>query len=167
MHNNKVEDILKKAILLEHKGRAFYQTIAKTTESPAVRNIFESMALEEEEHIRILTEQLKSTTQTGTFKMLELPEKSDEVAVNVLTGQIRNEISGAGYEAAAVSAAMNFEKQAVDYYQKRADEASDPEEKKMFGWLAGWEVTHMELLAEIDRELQEKVWYDQNFWPVY
>jgi len=167
MQSNKVEDILKKAILLEHKGRAFYQTIAKTTESAAVRNIFESMALEEEEHIRILTEQLKSYTQAGGFKALELPEKPEEVSKNVLTGKIRDEISGAGYEAAAVSAAMNFEKQAVDYYQNRADETSDPEEKKMFGWLAGWEVTHMELLSEIDRELQEKVWYDQNFWPIY
>lgn len=167
MQMNKVEDILKKAILLEHKGRAFYQSIAKTTESAAVRSIFESMALEEEEHIRILTEQLKSYSQSGVFKNLELPEKADEVAASVLSEKVRTEISGAGYEAAAVSAAMNFEKQAVDYYQKRADETSDPEEKKMFGWLAGWEVTHMELLSEIDRELQEKVWYDQSFWPIY
>lgn len=167
MQMNKTEDILKKAILLEHKGRAFYENVAKMTESSAVREIFQSMAMEEEDHIRILSEQLKSLSQTGSLKAMEMPEKKDEVAINVLTEKVKAEISGAGYEAAAISAAMNFEKQAVDYYQSRADAADDAAEADTFKWLAEWEVTHMELLAAIDKELQEKVWYDQSFWPIY
>jgi rubrerythrin len=161
------EDILKKAILLEHKGRAFYESVAKTTDSSAVREIFQSMAMEEEDHIRILTEQLKSLNQTGSLKAMEMPEKKDEVVVSVFTEKIKNEISGAGFEAAAVTAAMNFEKEAVEYYQGRADAADDQEEVKTFQWLADWERTHMDLLAAIDKELQEKVWYDQSFWPIY
>ena len=167
MQMNKTEDILKKAMILEHKGRAFYENVAKMTDSAAVREIFQSMAMEEEDHIRILSEQLKSLTQTGSLKAMEMPEQKNEVVIKVLTEKVKAEISGAGYEAAAVSAAMNFEKQAVDYYQDRADSAEDPEEIKTFKWLADWEVTHMELLAAIDKELQEKVWYDQSFWPIY
>ena len=164
---NKSEDILKKAIILEHKGRAFYESVAKTTESGAVREIFQSMAMEEDDHIRILTEQLKNLSQTGALKAMDMPEKKEEVAINVLTEKIKGEISGAGFEAAAVTAAMSFEKKAVDYYQECADKADDPEEVKTFKWLADWEKTHMELLAAIDRELQEKVWFDQSFWPIY
>ncbi|MBN1879054.1 ferritin family protein [bacterium] len=167
MKMSKAEATIKKAILLEHKGRAFYSSIAKNTNSPAVRDIFESMALEEEEHIRVLTEQLKSLTQAGSFKFMELKTISDEVSPKVLTSAIREEISGAGYEAAAISAAMNFEQQAVDYYQDRARATHDEEEARIFTWLADWEKTHVDLLTEIDKELQEKVWYDQSFWPIY
>ncbi|MBN1297951.1 ferritin family protein [bacterium] len=167
MQTNSVESILKKAIFLEHKGRAFYTSVSRNTESPAVRDIFASMALEEDEHIRILTEQLKSTSRGDGFASMDLPDKPDEVVTDVMTSRIRGEISGAGYEAAAISAAMGFEQQAVEYYQGQADVASDPEERRMFQWLSDWEKTHLELLAGIDRELQEKVWYDQSFWPIY
>lgn len=167
MMMSKAEETIKKAILLEHKGRAFYHAIAKNTGSTAVREIFESMALEEEEHIRVLTAQLKSLAQAGSFKFMELREMTDEISPKVLTQKVREQVSGAGYEAAAVTAAMNFEKQAVDYYQSRARETHDEEEARIFTWLADWEKTHMALLAEIDRELQEKVWFDQSFWPIY
>ncbi len=167
MKMSKAEETIKKAILLEHKGRAFYNSIAKNTSSSAVRDIFESMALEEEEHIRVLTEQLKSLAQAGSFKYMELKQMSDEVSPKVLTAKVKEEISGAGYEAAAISAAMNFEKQAVEYYADRAKATHDEEEARIFNWLSDWEKTHVELLAEIDRELQEKVWYDQSFWPIY
>ncbi len=167
MKMSKAEETIKKAILLEHKGRAFYQSIAKTTHSAAVRDIFESMAMEEEEHIRVLSEQLKSLAQAGSFKFMELQKFDDEVSPKVLTAKIREEVSGAGYEAAAITAAMNFEKQAVEYYLGRAKATHDEEEARIFNWLSEWEKTHVDLLTEIDRELQEKVWYDQSFWPIY
>lgn len=164
---SKAEETIKKAMLLEHKGRAFYNSIARNTHSEAVREIFTSMALEEEEHIRVLTEQLKSLAQAGSFKFMELPQMGDEVSPKVLTAKVKNEISGAGYEAAAITAAMNFEQQAVDYYSSRAKAAHDEEEARIFNWLSEWEKTHLDLLAEIDKELQQKVWFDQSFWPLY
>ena len=41
------EDILKSAILLEKRGRAFYTKVAKQTEHEGVREFFEMMADEE------------------------------------------------------------------------------------------------------------------------
>ena len=43
-------DIIKGAILLERKGKTFYETTARNTASEAVREIFETMAAEEEKH---------------------------------------------------------------------------------------------------------------------
>ncbi|MDZ7724485.1 MAG: ferritin family protein [candidate division KSB1 bacterium] len=58
-------DILKQAILLEKRGKSFYQTVAEKTESEAVKVFFEMMADEEGSHIKILSEQFKSFKNTG------------------------------------------------------------------------------------------------------
>ena len=62
-------DILKSAILLEKKGRAFYGQVAQQTSHAAVKQFFELMADEEAEHIRILTEQFKSYRDTQHFSL--------------------------------------------------------------------------------------------------
>ena len=33
-------------------------------------------------------------------------------------------------------------------------------------WLADWEKSHMTMLAELDKEIKEKIWYDNSFWPL-
>ena len=79
--------------------------------------------------------------------------------------KVKDEISAAGFEAAAISAAIDFENRAVEVYQARADEADDPNEKETYQMLADWERTHHRLLYKLDEDLREQVWYDHNFWP--
>ena len=63
------------------------------------------------------------------------------------------------------TSAMAMEKNAIKLYSGRAAETVDPAEKKLYQWLADWENRHLSFLADIDRELTENIWYDQNFWP--
>ena len=79
--------------------------------------------------------------------------------------ELKEEISAADYEAAAISAAIAMEKNAIRLYSDRASDAADPNEKALYKWLAEWERQHLNFLAEIDKELTEKIWYDNNFWP--
>lgn len=158
-------DILKQAILLEKRGQSFYQTIADKTKSEPVRLFFEMMAGEEEEHVRILSDQFKTFKQTGQFGS-QLPDKHSQVASsNVLTEDIKGQISAAGFESAAISAAMAMEQKSIDLYAGRAKSSHDPKEKKIYEWLADWEQTHLDMLVKMDQELTEDVWYDNNFWP--
>ena len=60
-------DILKKAILLERRGRAFYQKVAEDAENRAVRDFFKMMVTEEEHHMKILGEQFKAFKNSGKF----------------------------------------------------------------------------------------------------
>ena len=53
-------DILKQAILLERRGKAFYKKVAEKTDNPAVREVFEMMAAEEQKHLNTLAEQFKA-----------------------------------------------------------------------------------------------------------
>ena len=160
-------DILKEAILLEQRGKAFYSSIAAQTASEAVRQIFTLIANEEEEHIRFLSEQYTNYRKNNTFLGIAARPAGtpDEVARKVLSDEMKHQISAAGFEAAAISAAMEFEAKAVELYSSRAGSASDPNERALYSMLAEWERGHHQWLARIDKELREQVWYDNNFWP--
>jgi rubrerythrin len=163
---SKSEDILKTAILLERRGKAFYSMAARQTESEAVRKIFSSMAEEEESHIEFLSKQFAEYEKSGKFakNAMENPANDTETAT-ILSEQVKKEISAAGFEAAAISAAIDFENRAVEVYQGRADERADPNEKELYQMLADWERTHFRLLHKLNEDLKEQVWYDNNFWP--
>jgi rubrerythrin len=160
------EDILKTAILLEHRGKSFYTTAARQTESEAVRKFFIMMADEESEHIEFLSRQFAEFEKRGKFakKAISSPAEDAE-APAILSEKIKSEISAAGFEAAAISAAIDFENRAIEIYQGRANSATDPNEREMYQTLADWERTHFRMLHNIDEGLREQIWQDNNFWP--
>jgi rubrerythrin len=160
------EDILKTAILLELRGKAFYTTSASQTESDAVRKIFTMMAEEEVAHIEFLSKQFAEYEKSGKFARNVLGKPADDIeATMILSERVKKEISAAGFEAAAISAAIDFENRAVEVYQGRANETADPNEKEMYQMLADWERTHFRLLHKLNEDLKEQVWNDNNFWP--
>ena len=166
MEENTAEKILKGAILLEIRGKSFYQKVANDAQSEAVRDFFEQMAGEEENHIKVLSHQYKEYKANRRFDPEAVPslEKSD-AADKVLTDKLKNQISAAGFESAAISAAMAMERDAIKYYSQRAEESDDEGEKALYKWLSGWETGHLNMLVDIDKALTEKVWNDNQFWP--
>jgi rubrerythrin len=164
MPSTSTVDILKSAILLEKKGRAFYGQVADQASHPEVKRFFELMADEEVQHIRILTEQFKSYQDTERFNPVTPPASTADIADKVLTSDLVDAIAAADYEAAAISAAMAMEKKAIRLYADRAASASDPEEKALYDWLSRWEQSHLRFLSDIDREITERIWHDNQFW---
>ncbi len=159
-------EILKNAILLETRGQAFYRKVSEQTDHPAVKEFFDMMAQEEGNHISMLSGQYRSVAETGKFSDEKYGSGSaPDVASEVLNRELREKISGAGYEAAAISAAVSMEERAVKLYAERAEATSDAEERKLYRWLADWERGHLDALLDMDRELTEKLWSDQGFWP--
>ena len=166
MENKTALDILKTAILLEKRGKAFYETVASKTDDDDVKKIFSIMAQEEQLHIEFLSQHYKNYEQSGSFKDVSMNAKADEsVADMVLSKEISKRISAAGFEAAAISAAIDMESKAIEVYSNRASESSDPVERKLFDFLANWEKSHHKILHELNEELKEKIWYDNQFWP--
>jgi len=157
--------ILKRAILLETRGKAFYKKAAEETSSQVVKEFFEMMAAEEVSHVKILSEQYKAYQANGKFISRKVDEYSANVVDQIITEKLKGNISAAGFESAAISAAMGMEERAIKLYSQRADEANDPEEKALYRWLAEWEGQHLALLAKIDREVTESIWHDNSFWP--
>ncbi|MBN2553117.1 MAG: ferritin family protein [Spirochaetales bacterium] len=165
MAENKEIEILKTALLLEKRGQAFYQRVARDAESQAVKDLFAIMAEEEGKHIEFLSRQFASYSASGEFLEEEPDSAANSAVRQILSSEIRKQISAAGYEAAAISAAIEMEKSAISVYSGRAESSSDPGEKRLYDWLARWEQGHLKFLAEINDELLEDVWYESSFWP--
>lgn len=160
-------EILKGAILLEKRGRALYKHFAETSKNNDVTNLFEMMADEEDHHIEILGKHMKAVQETGAMADIALNTKPAHFAGKIATKNIINDIEAASNEASAISAAISLEKSAVDFYRKGAEKAVDKKEKELYDWLANWEEKHMKFLADIDEELTEQIWTDNNFWPIF
>ncbi len=165
MSTPKTLEILKSALLLEMRGKAFYENAADSTQDPSVKEFFVKLAEDEISHVQILSEQYKAFKKDGKFAGLPQDSSHESVANAVLTDTLKKRIVGAGFESAAISAAMGMEERAINLYSQRADEASDPEEKALYKWLAEWETQHLEFLADIDRQVTETLWNDNSFWP--
>jgi rubrerythrin len=167
MANHKLIDILKSAILLEVRGETFYRKVASGTENAGVKKIFSIMADEEVLHASILREKYKEVVKDDKLSDSGFPVNTEDVnaAGYVLSEAMRNQISGAGFEAAAISAAIDMETKAIKLYSESAENTSDANEKILFNWLADWERGHHKLLYELDRDLKERIWNDNNFWP--
>lgn len=160
-------EILKGALLLEYKGKALYESAVKTTEISEVKAVFSVLVNEEIKHIEVLRKhisQVQSQSILPDYSELEhlFPAKTDPI----LSKDIIKNVHGAGYEAAVISAALDFEKKAVKYYSDQVSRTEDLGEKTLFKWLAMWEVGHMQMLADLDNELKEKIWNDNQFWPL-
>ena len=163
---DKTTEILKCAILMEKRGQAFYKKVAQQASGEVVKRFFEMMADEESNHIKILSDQFKAYQDKKQFSINDMADHCEsDVVSNILSKQIKAEISAADYEAAAISAAMSMEENAIKLYSERAVSATDPNEKALYDWLATWETQHLSFLADIDRDLTEDIWYDHNFWP--
>ena len=165
MAQDQTLEILKKAILLESRGRAFYLKVAEQAQAEAVKQFFEMMADEEKKHVSTLSDQYRHYQQNQAFAAVALTDGGEEVAVQVLTERIKGKIAAAGFEAAAVAAAMAMEERAIKLYATQAEQADDPQEKALYQWLAQWERGHLKMLSHIDREITEAVWNDNQFWP--
>ncbi|MDA8139000.1 MAG: ferritin family protein [Desulfobacteraceae bacterium] len=167
MANDKTLEILKEAILLERRGHAFYQKMADHARNNATREFFQVMANEELRHQKVMEAQFKSYKEKARFTEVELTAGADPALSDlVLTDTLKAKIAAAGFEAAAISAAMHMEEETISLYAHRAVAAQDPKEKALFRWLADWEYSHLTFLAKLDREIKASIWEDNHFWPM-
>jgi rubrerythrin len=123
-----------------------------------VRELFGTLAAEEQKHAAILTER-------GGPRAAAPGPVPDTLSRLVLSREIRKQIGAASYEAAAIAAAIDMENRAVALYSQRAEKTADPPERALYQWLAEWERGHQRFLARLHQELLEEIWQDNRFWP--
>ena len=124
------------------------------------------IAAEEDEHINYLSKQFAHYNKNNEFLKADVAENPDNSAVmEILSEEVKKQVNAASYEAAAISAAMDFETRSIQVYSERAQAATDPQEKELYQMLAEWEKGHHYWLHKINEELKEQIWFDNNFWP--
>ncbi len=156
MNEQNVAEILKKAIILEKQGQAFYRSVSETTAIVSLKNLFDRMAEEEKSHENTLRAQLDCLINKGEFNTDLVNNDPEEFAEIVFSDEIIKSIKGADYEASAISAAMGLEIRSSEFYSEQAEATDDATKKELFSSLANWERSHLKVLSDLNRKLLEQ-----------
>lgn len=149
--NPKVLETLNLGISSEIKSYVFYLEAAKTVSRDSSRQTLLKLAGDEKDHYRILERQhhglIKSeqwVSYNDILKQAGLPEIREDMADQhkALIASVR----AAKDERAILEIALGLEKEANALFAGAAERAVDPEEKRMFDYLAKFEEGHVRVI---------------------
>jgi rubrerythrin len=161
---------LKMAIRVEQNGYRFYRRAAEETDDPKGKQLFNSLAEDEEAHESILKSRLKALERDGEWKDVgaeEWPGESPFTGEDPIFSRERIEKGVEDYtsELSALRMAYLIEKNAFEFYTKAARETEDPVGKAMYQDLADWEKNHQSVLETEYRFLADQFKLDMGFAP--
>jgi len=137
-------EALKLALTNEEKERDFYLAHAKRTKDALGRNMFESIAADENEHYTRLVELHKKLGERNKWPdgfSTDIPTRVVD-ALGRLVKEATDSPENDDDDVIAVKTAIGFEQKGEEFYTRLADGAKDKAEKRFFALLASMEREH-------------------------
>lgn len=163
---------LEKAMEVERQGEAFYREVAEHVQDPSGKQVFQTLAQDEVEHLRILQAEYEAISQNKEWMALDEAKVCEPKTPPKLFPAKRDAalmIPADAKDVDALKIAMDFEEKGYNAYIKSAAETDDPNGKKVFHFLAKQESAHYLFLHRTYDYLTTKgTWYfdDQEF-PIF
>lgn len=156
--------LVKEAIRLEVKGRAFFVHAAEVTESPLGKKTFEKLANEEVEHLKVFGKLFSEATGDEEWKKhLRAGDREESGIIEHLKKRLQE--AGKGKHASDIESlriGMELERSAMDFFQRLADESTSPTAKEIAGRISEEEQGHYDLLqAQYDSVHNSGFWLDE------
>ncbi len=159
--------VIKDAVMVEVKGQQLYSHAATEAKDPAARAMFEMLAKDEDDHVRMLMKQYKSLISEGKLNLDDVhPAEVDHGSADVVTDDFKKAVKRGKFEMAVISIGCDLENKAIAYYKEHAAKSDDPELKELFTMLVEWEEGHLNQLLELEKIYQDAYWADQGFSPM-
>lgn len=159
-----IKDAIKTAIQMEKDGFSFYKRAAAQTESEAGRDIFESIAQDEEVHLEVFQKMFEE--KIGRDEWDDLVNSSKKYQDIPIFPKDLKSVEGANPDVNDIDAirmAMDSEKEAIDYYTEIWTTITDDEVKKIIDKIIEQERNHYYLLQqEFDHLDSIGSWYELN-----
>jgi len=167
MNKDEILEGLMKAIMAEREGHSFYLMAANSTVDPKGREIFETLAAEELDHMKFLKGQYDSLLKTGKVdKSLKFGSRSSFAEASpIFSDTLKGRVKEAHFEMSALSIGIQLELDAIKFYKSQADLNEDPEIKKFYRDLTDWESGHYQALHQQHEELKQDYWSSGGFSP--
>jgi len=162
--NQKRLEILKKALAIEVQEKSYYLKAAETAANPVSKQLFERLALEEDEHAKkfraIEAELSQGKDWPQTVEVAASGGAHLKAVVAAFNKGTTKAVKAARSELDAMKDAMGKELQAYDLYRSRAAETGSQWEKKFYTTLAGEErMHHLALLDSYEYLTDPAGWY--------
>lgn len=159
--SEEVRNAIQEAIRLEIRGRAFYTHAAETTENTLGKKMFQRLAEDEVEHLKVFGKLFTTILEGGDWKQYARGANDQTEAPLIEKLKKRMEEKGNKSDLEAVAIGMELERNAMDHFAKAAKEAQDPVAREIFAKIAEQEQLHYDLLqAQYDSVANTGVWFD-------
>ena len=163
---------LDKAMEAERQGKAFYEHAAERVQDPRGKAVFQSLARDEVQHIRLLQAEYDAIQNEKDWMALD-EAKVCEPGTSLKVFPDKREsslvIRKKATDLDALKLAMDFELKGYEDYVQAGKETADPKGKKVFAFLAKQENSHYVFLQKThDYLTTEGAWYfDEQEFPMF
>jgi rubrerythrin len=158
-------NILRNAIDMENEGREFFRKVAQRMKYPRTKDMFKSLAKQEQRHVHVLEEELsrlqkgKGWVVPSAVKEASEPSASHEVFEGAKAHA--SALDPKASELEVIKLGMDIEKRSIEYYRRAGEEVGSDEAKSVFNWLVGEEAGHLTILkAEYDLRSRSGFYFD-------
>ncbi len=147
---NKAMEILTQALELERRGQRFYRQAVQETFNEKGRDMFASLADDEEKHAAMIERQMRAIQEQGQYEMLsdiKAPDIDLDERLFPPEGEARQaELGDEPSVLDALHFALDIEMRAHTLYADAAKATEDEGGRTLYMWLADAEMTHFNLL---------------------
>ena len=161
--NKEIGEIAKEAIRLEINGRNFFRHAADVTESELGKKMFEKIASDEVEHLKVFGDMF--TEATGGSEWKKFVRGEDKRFSDIIEKLKERLVGAAGEKRAgdleAIRIGMELERKAIDFFSRLASSSISAEAKKIAEEICEQERGHYDLLqAQYDSLHRSGFWFD-------
>ena len=165
MIENEVKNAIKTAIQMEKDGYSFYKKASAQTSSQMGKDIFESLAKDEQLHLEIFEKLFENRIEKSEWNSL-INSSKKYADIDIFPKDL-NQIDGANpdtNELDAIQIAMNSEKEAIDYYGEIKEKTNEEDVRQIINEIIEQEKSHYSILQEeFDHLSKTGYWYELDF----
>ena len=161
--NSEIVTLIKEAMRLEIKGRNFFLHAASVTDNALGKKMFEMLASDEIEHMKVFSELFTATTGGDDWRKAAKEEDEEASAlIDHLKTRLKNVDKGKGAgDLEALQIGMELERKAIDFFTKLAAGSVSAEAKEIAEKICEQERGHYDLLqAQYDSVNNSGFWLD-------
>jgi rubrerythrin len=160
-----VKNAIKTAIQMEKDGYSFYKKASAQTSSEMGRDIFESLAKDEQLHLEVFQKLFEDKIEKSEWN--NLVNSSKKYAEIDIFPQDLKQLEGANpdtNELDALEIAMDSEKNAIDYYGDIKEKTKEENIRQIINEIIEQEKNHYSILQEeFDHLSKTGYWYELDF----
>lgn len=159
-----MDEYLQAALKFEEDGYQFYTKISKETNQPLAKRLFESLAIQENEHAKRIMEIYESLQSGGEVKSSSRPAFSLEPEVKKIFYELDKDKKAMPLDnIEGYRLAMEMEKKGYNMYKEFAEKVENKREREFFRLLMEEEKEHLSSLDNVYRFLTgTEEWYAEE-----
>lgn len=161
--DNQVIPIIKEAIKLEINGRKFFEHAREISQNSLGKKMFQKLASDETRHLKEFGDLFSEVLKTEDWKkIVNQEEQGSSPLIEDLKLRIKNhEREKGSSELEALRIGMELERKAIEFFEKSAQDSSEPKASEICRKISEEEKYHYDLLqAQYDSVTNSGFWID-------